>query len=369
MKIRRYKGHSLDKLYEAIQQELGPSAVVVSTSRPRGGGMGALLAPILGGDPYEVVAVVEDQAEEQHRLGDTARREDLKRFSQFHARKWEELEETVQGLRGELQQVAKGMGSVRGRLAEGIPEYAADWDADFLRNVMNRGADVFEPGKREACRAAVRGCLRVEEAFPVARKDGKPHIVVLAGPTGSGKTTTLAKLAARWSLDLKLKVGLITTDTYRIAAVDQIREYATLLGLELRVAFSAGEAARAAQSFADKDVILVDTPGRNHYDQSGLMGLRGVLQGMGGVTVLLTLPATMDRRNVAPVVESYDLLHVNYLVLTKMDETRRYDMVTSAASCSDCPVAFVTDGQRVPQDLHAATMKEWVDLLVPQEEP
>ncbi|HBA85813.1 MAG TPA: hypothetical protein DCZ95_17150 [Verrucomicrobia bacterium] len=365
MKIRRYKGHSLEKLYEAIQSELGPEAVVVSTTRPRGAG--ALLAPFLGGEPYEVVAVVEDRAAEKHVQADTVRSEDLKRFSQYQARKWDELEATVQGLRGEIGQMAKNMGSAQARLAEGIPEFAANWDAEFLRAVMNRGANVFDPDQIDLCRDAVRSCLRVEESFPL-KKNGKPHIVVLAGPTGSGKTTTLAKLAARWSLDQKLKVGLITTDTFRIAAVDQIKEYSTLLGLELRIAFSANEAARAAQSFADKDVILVDTPGRNHYDQSGLIGLRGLLQGMGEVTVLMTLPATLDRRNVADIMDCFDILRCNYLVVTKIDETRHFDLLTTAAICSTCPIAFVTDGQRVPQDLRAAKMSELVEMLAPKEQ-
>jgi flagellar biosynthesis protein FlhF len=365
MKIRRYKGHSLEKLYETIQSELGPEAVVVSTTRPRGAG--ALLAPFLGGEPYEVVAVVDDAASEKHFMADTARGEDLKRFTQFQARKWEEMEATVQELRSDIGQMTKNMGTARARLAEGIPEYAADWDPEFLRAVMSRGANVFDPDKTNLCRDAVKSCLRVEDSFPL-KKQGKPHIIVLVGPTGSGKTTTLAKLAARWSLDQKLKIGLITTDTFRIAAVDQIKEYSTLLGLELRIAFSANEAAKAAQSFADKDVILVDTPGRNHFDQAGLIGLRGLLQGMGEVTVLMTLPATADRRNVADIMSAFELLRCNYLVVTKIDETRHFDLLTAAATCTTCPVAFMTDGQRVPQDLHAAKMSELVDMLVPKEQ-
>ena len=364
MKIRRYKGHSLEKLYETIQNDLGPEAVVVSTTRPRG--PGALLGPLFGGDPYEVVAVVEDQAAEKHAAADAVRSEDLKRFSQFQARKWEEMESAVQELKGDIGQMARNLGTARARVAEGIPEYAADWDPDFLRAVMSRGAHVFDPGKSDLCRDAVRSCLRVEESFAV-KKTGRPHIVVFAGPTGSGKTTTLAKLAARWSLDQKLKVGLITTDTFRIAAVDQIKEYSTLLGVELKIAFSASEAARAAQAFADKDVILVDTPGRNHFDQGSLIALRGLLQAMGEVTVLMMLPATTDRRNVRDIMSCFDILRLNYLVVTKIDETKRYDALTAAAACSACPIAFITDGQRVPQDLRPAKLAELAEWLVAKE--
>jgi flagellar biosynthesis protein FlhF len=199
------------------------------------------------------------------------------------------------------------------------------------------------------------------------RREQKPHIVVFVGPTGSGKTTTIAKLASRWALDDRLKLGLITTDTFRVAAVDQIREYATLLGLELRVAFSAGEAARAAKAFADRDVILVDTAGRNHYDQASLTGLRGVLQGMGTVTVMLVVPATMDRCQVAGMMQNFQVLSPDYLVITKVDETHRPDLLTVTAFESACPVAYLTNGQRVPQDLCGARSVDLAAMLVPEE--
>ncbi|MFH0880875.1 MAG: GTP-binding protein [Lentisphaerota bacterium] len=364
MKIRRYKGHSLDKLYSAIQSEMGPEAVVVSTSHRRGAA--SFLAPLLGADPYELIAVVDDHATEKHLLHNTASSEEIERLSRLHTEKWERMESAVKELRGDIGSMARSAAGKTDLAREGIPGYALNWDPRFLQQIMDKGQHIFEKSKNAQRVKAVRGQLHVEETFPLKKERG-PHIIVLTGPTGSGKTTTLAKLAARWSLDQKLKVGVITTDTFRIAAVDQIKEYATLLGLELRIAFSAGEAARAAQSFADKDVILVDTPGRNHYDQAGLTGLRGILQGMGEMTVLMLLPATVARQNVADIMESFQVLNTNYLVITKIDETKRFDALTSAAMCSSCPVVFLTDGQRVPQDIRPARMNELVEMLLPGE--
>ncbi len=358
MKIRRYKGPALDKLYDTIRQELGPEAVVVTAAAPKTSG----LLGLIGGATYELIAVADDRAADRHLLTAAGGDAELRRLTALQARRLEQLETSLRDLRGDLAQAVRRGADGAG----GVPEFAGNWDPEFLRAARAQEPRLFDEGRIAECRAVVRGLLRVEPEFPVAA-GRRPHIVVLAGPTGSGKTTTLAKLAARWSLDRKLKVGLITTDTFRIAAVDQIREYATLLGLDLRVAFSAGEAARAAQSLADRDVILVDTPGRNHYDQAGLLGLRGVLQGMGAVTVLMLVPATADRRNVAEIMESFEVLNFNYLVITKVDETRHYELLTAAAAHSACPVAFITNGQRVPQDIRPAALDELVEMLVPEE--
>lgn len=360
MKIRSYKGPSLETLYEAIRKELGSEAVVVSARQvePKRPLMGALLG---GGRQYEVIAVAEDAAADQHLL-DRFGRPELSELTDLQARKWREMEQALQHLRRDVRGLARGAAREGGADA---PAWAADWDPRFVKQLRALGCDGDEAPGEDALRAALESLARVVPDFPVTGRT-VPHVIVFVGPTGSGKTTTLAKLAARWCLNRRLNIGLITTDTFRVAAVDQIREYATLLGLELAVAFSATEAAHAAQRFKDKDVILVDTPGRNHYDQIGLAGIRNVLKGLGPVTVLLHLPMVLDRRHVAELIGNFQALGPNYLVLTKSDETHRYAMLTSVLCETDCPIAFVTDGQRVPQDIHPATAGELAEMLMPQ---
>ena len=364
MKIRSYKGHSLEKIYEVVEKELGPEAVVVSTKKPQG--MKGLLPSFLGGDLYELIAVADDLSADRQVLNTAGGFDEVRHLSRLQAEKWKQMEQTVQELRSDIRSMSRSQVTFADGIDAGLPEFARGWDPRFTKAVREKSAGFFEKDTTAARREVVGSLLRVEDHFSAAAKQ-RPHIVVLVGPTGSGKTTTLAKLASRWALDEHLKVGLITTDTFRVAAVDQIREYATLLGLELRVAFSASEAARAAKSFEDRDVILVDTAGRNHYDQASLMGLRGILQGMGTVTVLLMVPATLERSQVTEMVRNFQILNPNYLVITKVDETRRYDLFTIAASETAHPVAFLTDGQRVPQDIRAARADDLAALLVPEE--
>jgi flagellar biosynthesis protein FlhF len=363
MKVRSYKGRSLEKIYGSIRSELGPDAVIVSTHQDR---KRSLMGILSGSGVYEVVAVVDDTAAAKHQMNGAARSEELHRWALLQAHKWEQFETAMDDMRSQIRTLSRrtpsGMALPNG---EALPAYARNWDPRFREMLMQTAPEALTDNGDDACRGALGSMLRVEEHFPVRSENG-PHIIVFAGPTGSGKTTTLAKLAAQWSLDEELKIGLITTDTYRVAAVEQIREYATLLGVDLRVAFSAGEAARAVEDFQDRDVILVDTPGRSHFDKAGLTGLKGIISGMGKVTVMLVLPATVDRRDVPGIIENFRILHIQYLVMTKIDETRHFDLLTTATCETDYPIAFFTDGQRVPQDIRAASLEETVRMLVPE---
>lgn len=361
MKIRSYKGPSLDKLYEAIRKELGPDAIVISTNKV--GDKRSLLGPLFGGEQHELIAVADDTVADQHLLNSMGRNE-ISEISEQQTRKWREMEDTIGHLRDEIRGLSKGLILGSDRTAPNVPEFAQDWDPRFLVALKSTGADLSRDVPPDRMDQALRSLLHVEPAFAL-EGTRKPHVIVCVGPTGSGKTTTLAKLAAQACLTQKLKVGMITTDTFRVAAVDQIREYATLLGIELAVAFSASEAAAAVKRFSDRDVIFVDTPGRNHYDQVGLAGIRGVLQGMGPVTVMLHIPAVLDRSHVTELITNFQVLKPNYIIWTKTDEIRKFAMLTTIACETDCPVAFITDGQRVPQDIHPASMNELINLLTP----
>ncbi len=356
MKIRSYKGTSQEKLYEVIRNELGPDAVIVSTRHS------SEMKGFMPRRVIEVVAVAEDAASDEQLVARATGGADLQALSKRQEERWQAMEESLEGLRQEVRQTARGTGATLDSTA-GLPEFAQHWDPRFVRAVRAQIPEIFEEHPTPADFARLREFVRVCERFPT-RRERSPHIVVLVGPTGSGKTTTLAKLAAAWRIEQGLNVGIVTTDTFRIAAVDQIREYAALLGIEMKIAFSATEARRAVESFASKDIVLVDTPGRNHHDRMGMESLRGMLDSMGAVTALMTVPATMDRRHVPALFDSFKKLHPNYLVVTKVDEAQDLAILSTIHSEAPWPVAFLTDGQQVPQDLHAARARDLITGLL-----
>ena len=355
MKIRSSKGVSQEKLYDAIRRELGPEAVIVSTRQT------TEMKGFMPRRIFEVVAVADDASADRQLLDRAGGGAKLQQFTDQQEERWKVIEDRLEHLCREVRTTTHG--STPGLTNAGdLPNFAREWDPRFLRGVRTQIPELFTANPAAAAHR-LGEFVNVCERFPVQRERG-PHIVVLVGPTGSGKTTTLAKLAATWRIEQGLNVGIVTTDTFRIAAVDQIREYSALLGIEMKIAFSATEARRAVESFRSKDIVLVDTPGRNHRDRIGMESLRGMLESMGTVTALMTLPATLDRRHVPAILDSFKKLRPSYLVITKVDEAEDLAILSTVHSEVSWPVAFLTDGQQVPQDLHAARTKDLITGLL-----
>ncbi len=192
----------------------------------------------------------------------------------------------------------------------------------------------------------------ITEALQAKRYQGpqKRQVMTLVGPTGVGKTTTLAKIAAHTSLVRKKRVGLISTDTYRVGAVEQLRHYADLIGVPMEVASTASEFAYAVSRFKNYDLILVDTAGRNPGDESQVPSLIELFGDI-SVEVHLALSVSTRRYEVADILERFKPLNPEAVVLTKCDEASVFGAVLNAVLGGGLPISYVTMGQRVPEDI------------------
>lgn len=178
-----------------------------------------------------------------------------------------------------------------------------------------------------------------------------PLVIALVGPTGVGKTTTIAKLAAAYKLRQGRSVALITSDTYRIAAVDQLRTYAGIIGLPLKVVLSPSEMSDAVRALSAYDVILIDTAGRSQFNTDRLDELRGFLAAAGPSEVHLVLSTTAAESVLLKTAEAFAPLRPNRVILTKLDEAVNFGVIVNVARRLSTRLSFVTTGQEVPDDI------------------
>ncbi|MDI3281305.1 MAG: flagellar biosynthesis protein FlhF [Bacillota bacterium] len=192
----------------------------------------------------------------------------------------------------------------------------------------------------------------------------KPLVVALVGPTGVGKTTTVAKLAARYALLEKRRVGLLTVDTYRIAAVEQLKTFAEIMGIPLEVAFTPPEVKLALAKLAEAELILIDTAGRSHHNEVQLAELAAFLEVARPDETHLVLSATTKARDLEDCLKRFQGVHFTHLIFTKLDETSSYGGIFNCVRSSGCPVTYVTFGQNVPDDIAEADNRRLAEMLL-----
>jgi flagellar biosynthesis protein FlhF len=190
----------------------------------------------------------------------------------------------------------------------------------------------------------------------------KKYINVL-GPTGVGKTTTIAKIAARALLEKKKKVGFITTDTYRIAAIEQLRTYANLLQAPVEIAYSYADFEAAIAKLADRDLIFIDTAGRNYQEAKFVDDLSELIDFSLDMESFLVLSMTSKETDMRVIIEQFKAFPIEKFIFTKMDETGTIGSMFNVMKDYGIGMAYYTDGQEVPEDLTEANSKKIISLL------
>lgn len=196
--------------------------------------------------------------------------------------------------------------------------------------------------------------LKFGKAEGITPAENGPRIVLFMGPTGVGKTTTIAKIASNYIVGEKKKVALLTADTYRIAAVEQLRTYANILEAPFRVIYTIEEVQEAIQEFQGYDYIFMDTAGHSHQNEEQLGNMRKLheaVQEAGACQTFLVLSATTKYRDLMRIVSSYKEVAEYQLIFTKLDETATWGNLLNMKMFTGTPIAFVTYGQNVPNDI------------------
>ncbi len=204
---------------------------------------------------------------------------------------------------------------------------------------------------------------RVCSAGPIDLTPGQLKAVALIGPTGVGKTTTIAKLAAHFALVEKKKVALLTMDTYRIAAVEQLKIYSQILDIPVGVAYSQAELAPVIAQFVDFDLLLIDTAGRSQKNIMQVGELKSLLEAVGCETHLVLSSQTKEQ-DMLESIQRFAAARVDRLIFSKLDETDSYGTLLNVAYRTGLPLSYLTTGQKVPEDLELADGGKLAGLLL-----
>jgi len=204
----------------------------------------------------------------------------------------------------------------------------------------------------------------IRPAGPIAVTPGRCRVAALVGPTGVGKTTTIAKLAANYRLKDKRRLGLITVDTYRIAAVEQLRTYANIIDLPMQVVSTPKEMREAVRQMAGLDLLLIDTAGRSPKDEVRLQELKAFISEASADEVHLVLSSVAASRTLEQTAERFAAVGTTALILTKLDEANGLGNLLPVLRSSRLPLSYLTNGQNVPDDIEVADPSRLTKLIL-----
>jgi flagellar biosynthesis protein FlhF len=374
MTYQSFRGADLQEALSAVKATLGPNALIEGTRRVtngRGGALGQQYVEVTAAPPQglkwpfasQQARAPELPLRERPAMAPPGEQRSLRTKSKYG---------TVLGLNP--NEVERELSSLRAMLEELNQQrppkeraltllHAKGIEGNLARELAKKGkAPLIEfLRQRLAERVMVSGSLM---------QNPQRTLIACMGPTGAGKTTTLAKLAARARLDLGRSVGVITLDTFRVGAVEQWQRYAALMGIPFQVASDRSSFRRALAEIS-ADIVLVDTAGRSTAASSWTLPdcLAGITEDF-AKHALLTLPAWLRAADVVRVSELYQVPAPTEVVVTKLDETAEAGGVLHAAlraGSPSIPIAYLCNGPRVPEDIREASVDAVVDAVLPSE--
>ena len=201
-------------------------------------------------------------------------------------------------------------------------------------------------------------------SLPISGLSYKKKYVNVLGPTGVGKTTTIAKMAARSVLEKKKKIGFITTDTYRIAAIEQLKTYANLLQAPVEIVYNFNDYKEAIEKFAHLDLVFIDTAGRNYKEVKYVNELKKLISFDDDIESYLVLSLTAKEQDMESIIEQFSEMPIEKFIFTKLDETNTIGTMYNLMIKYNKGLAYYTNGQEVPEDIEEATLEKLLELFI-----
>ncbi len=373
MKIKSYFARTVEDAMGEARREMGPDAVLLNTrlASEEARGLGEYEVVFASETPSQTGESSSPSAIPAPSAAGAAR----DRFAQEVA----DLKRELEGMRRALNRSAFApawnghspeLADAYAELtaAEASPELARDIVESAASKLAARGSGSRGPRRLDwpAFQRAVAEELesRIAIEASLGRGESRPRIVALVGPPGSGKTTTLVKLAVNYGIAGRRPSLLLSADTYRVGAADQLRSYAAILGVGFQALETVTALAQAIEENRGKEIILIDTPGLGFGDMDQGSALARFLSSRDDIDAHLVLPCSMKSADLSRVVDCYQAFRPRRLLFTKLDETASFGPVLNEAVRTGKPLSFFGCGQRIPEDLETASRERVSELVL-----
>lgn len=355
MKVKKYLVKDMSEATTCIRNELGSNAIIISSRWVRKKGLKNLFKRKM----LEVTAAVDQQQYPQNLQ--------VQQLPVQHNREIQ-LENEIKELKDMVNSlIEKDKASKKGRkkiqFSTAMQRHLKEMDADeqivkdFTTFCRAEGSSSIDFD------GAAQYFTTLLERSVLSDKETGERIWAFVGPTGVGKTTTIAKIASKETIVNRKSVGLITTDTFRIGAVDQLKTYADILHIPLEVASSREEIADALEKLHTCDLVLIDSTGRNFQMKDQLIEVKEFLSGINQKHNILVVNASTRNVDLKMILENYKEVGYDSIILTKMDETQCYGSILNINHYSDKPLLYFTTGQIVPEDIKKVTMENLLEYV------
>jgi flagellar biosynthesis protein FlhF len=386
MQIKRYVAKNIQEALRQVKKELGSEALILSVKNIKSNS-GPL--SLLSTTHVEVTAAIDEVAPPPRYIPES--KQPLSNVpaiaaDQLARRPFPGFQKVSHGARQISQTLKQTLGSFRDNKAAIHHQPNIDRITSLGHLLKNIGlqediirhiTDVLcqeipnseTPQDSFRMESLARGLLQrlVKTSGPIELGSQKPKYVALVGPTGTGKTTTIAKLSAEMLLKRKRKVGLITIDTYRVGALDQLNAYAGIMNIPVKSASTFEQMRKAIVQYQDQDVVFIDTAGFSHHDLEHLQLLSAFLVQVENPEIHLVISVNTNEKELIHISQNFHLLHYGHLLFTKLDESSYLGTLFNHMIYTGKPISYLTTGQKVPEDIELATPASIVRMMFRKE--
>jgi flagellar biosynthesis protein FlhF len=415
MRVKRYVVDSMPDALQRIRSDLGKDAVILNTKEVRSGGFLGFFSR----KQIEVIAAIDSIAASsgsagsaavqsihqkpaspervyrespinsqgslsnitatspvsvmEHKTGEVQTDQAAKENRQISESKSDQLSEEIKEMKKMMYSLIN-QGNEHTKMTEAFMKIQQqllihEFDPLLVQDILHKAIEQAEVPVSELTDKEARDLVKnqLKEMVTTDQIKGisdKAKIIHFIGPTGVGKTTTIAKLAAEQVLKHHKKVGFITSDTYRIAAVEQLKTYATILNVPLEVVYSPQDIKKALNNLQDRDIIFMDTAGRNFRNEMYVSELNSLLTSQGDSETYLVLSLTMKYKDMKVVTNNFSKFKVDKILFTKKDETDSFGSIFNITRDFPLMLSYITNGQNVPDDISKINIDEFIEQIL-----